>query len=129
VLVFKSADADYFISHVDLTKIDEYREVGGEADRRSVHRAAVSVSEREPPRYHCADRGACSGRRQRIRAGGDMRFAARESAIFSQPPAFGQIPGAGGARHLVRLMGRASALELMYPHDADDASMKGLSTR
>src|SRR6202042_1170879 len=26
VLVFKSADADYFISHVDLTKIKEYRE-------------------------------------------------------------------------------------------------------
>ena len=25
VLVFRSADADYFISHVDLTKIDEYR--------------------------------------------------------------------------------------------------------
>jgi hypothetical protein len=26
VLVFKSADADYFISHVDVTKIKEYRE-------------------------------------------------------------------------------------------------------
>src|SRR5215467_1523255 len=26
VLVFQSADADYFISHVDLTKIKEYRE-------------------------------------------------------------------------------------------------------
>jgi enoyl-CoA hydratase/carnithine racemase len=25
VLVFKSADADYFISHVDVTKIKEYR--------------------------------------------------------------------------------------------------------
>src|SRR5215475_15426473 len=44
----------------------------------------------------------------------DMRFAARESAIFSQPePAFGQIPGAGGAQHLARLMGRARALEVM----------------
>src|SRR5262245_36419362 len=26
VLVFKSADADYFIPHVDVTKIKEYRE-------------------------------------------------------------------------------------------------------
>ena len=25
MLVFKSADADYFISHVDVTKIKEYR--------------------------------------------------------------------------------------------------------
>jgi enoyl-CoA hydratase/carnithine racemase len=38
----------------------------------------------------------------------DMRFAARESAIFSRPePAFGTIPGGGGAQHLARLMGRA----------------------
>src|SRR4030095_15914562 len=41
----------------------------------------------------------------------DMRFAARESAIFSQPEqAFGLLPGAGGIQHLVRLMGRARAL-------------------
>jgi hypothetical protein len=26
VLVFKSADPDYFISHVDVTRIKEYRE-------------------------------------------------------------------------------------------------------
>jgi enoyl-CoA hydratase/carnithine racemase len=36
VLVFKSADPDYFISHVDVTRIHEYREAaakltGGEA--------------------------------------------------------------------------------------------------
>jgi enoyl-CoA hydratase/carnithine racemase len=44
----------------------------------------------------------------------DMRFAARESAIFSQPePAFGQVPGGGGAQHLVRLLGRGRALEVM----------------
>jgi enoyl-CoA hydratase/carnithine racemase len=44
----------------------------------------------------------------------DMRFAARESAIFSQfEPSFGVIPGAGGAQHLTRLMGRGRALEVM----------------
>ena len=40
----------------------------------------------------------------------DMRFAARESAIFGQfEPAFGQLPGGGAVQHLTRLMGRASA--------------------
>ncbi len=35
VLVFTSGDPDYFISHVDLTRVAEYRAGGGEADRRS----------------------------------------------------------------------------------------------
>src|SRR5262249_33396180 len=54
----------------------------------------------------------------------DMRFAARESAIFSQPePAFGQVPGAGGVQHLVRLMGRARALEVMLSAQDYDAAL------
>jgi enoyl-CoA hydratase/carnithine racemase len=43
----------------------------------------------------------------------DMRFAALESAIFGQfEPSFGVIPGAGGAQHLTRLLGRGRALEV-----------------
>ena len=38
VLVFKSADPDYFISHVDVTRSKKYRAGGGEADRRSIDR-------------------------------------------------------------------------------------------
>ena len=57
----------------------------------------------------------------RVRAAGsefvlacDMRFAARETAIFCQfEPAFGLLPGGGAAQHLTRLMGRARALEVM----------------
>ena len=33
VLVFKSADPDYFISHIDVTRIGEYREAAAEPDR------------------------------------------------------------------------------------------------
>ena len=54
----------------------------------------------------------------------DMRFAARESAIFSQPEqAFGLIPGAGGVQHLTRLMGRARALEVMLSAEDYDAEL------
>src|SRR5258705_8264274 len=53
-----------------------------------------------------------------------MRFAARASAIFGQfEPAFGVIPGAGGAQHLARLMGRARALEVMLSAEDYDAEL------
>jgi enoyl-CoA hydratase/carnithine racemase len=54
----------------------------------------------------------------------DMRFAAKESAIFSQPEqGFGLLPGAGGIQHLTRLMGRARALEVMLSADDYDAEL------
>jgi enoyl-CoA hydratase/carnithine racemase len=54
----------------------------------------------------------------------DMRFAARESAIFGQfEPAFGVIPGAGAAQHLTRLMGRGRALEVLLSADDYDAEI------
>ena len=53
-----------------------------------------------------------------------MRFAARESAIFAQfEPAFGVIPGGGAAQHLVRLVGRARALEVMLGAEDYDAEL------
>ena len=54
----------------------------------------------------------------------DMRFAARESAIFGQfEPAFGLLPGGGAAQHLTRLMGRARALEVMLSAEDYDAEL------
>jgi enoyl-CoA hydratase/carnithine racemase len=67
----------------------------------------------------------------RVRAAGsefvlacDMRFAARESAVFCQfEPAFRQLPGGGAAQHLTRLMGRARALEVMLSAEDYDAGL------
>jgi enoyl-CoA hydratase/carnithine racemase len=53
-----------------------------------------------------------------------MRFAACESAIFSQPEAAtGVSPGAGGIQHLARLLGRARALEAMLGAEDYDAEL------
>jgi enoyl-CoA hydratase/carnithine racemase len=124
VIVFSSADPDYFIPHVDLTRITEYREeaakLAGEPSlallfRRMSESPIVTIAQIEG----------------RVRAAGsefvlacDMRFAARESAIFGQiEPAFGQIPGAGAAQHLPRLMGRGRALEVMLSADDYNAEL------
>jgi enoyl-CoA hydratase/carnithine racemase len=124
VLVFKSADPDYFISHVDLTKVTEYR---AEAARLTGEASIALLF-----RYLSASRLVTIAQIEgRVRAAGsefvlacDMRFAARESAIFAQfEPAFGQLPGGGAAQHLTRLMGRARALEVMLSAEDYDAEL------
>jgi enoyl-CoA hydratase/carnithine racemase len=124
VLVFRSADPDYFIPHVDVTRIQEYREEAA----KLVGEASIGLMFR----YLSASRLVTIAQIEgRVRAAGsefvlacDMRFAARESAIFAQPEsAFGVIPGGGGVQHLVRLMGRARALEVMLSAEDLDAEL------
>ena len=124
VLVFKSADADYFISHVDVTRIKENREAAvklvGDASLGQLFRhlsasRLVTIAQIE---------GRVRGVGSEFILACDMRFAAKESAIFGQfEPAFGVIPGAGAAQHLARLMGRGRALEVMLSAEDYDASL------
>jgi len=114
VLVFSSADPDYFISHVDVTRIKEYRQEAaklvGEASIGLLFRylsasRLVSIAQIE---------GRTRGAGSEFVLACDMRFAARESAIFGQPETrTGVNPGAGAMQHLTRLMGRGRALEVM----------------
>jgi enoyl-CoA hydratase/carnithine racemase len=124
VLVFTSGDPDYFISHVDLARISQYRaeaaKLTGEASIAMLFRhlsesRLVSIAQTEG----------------RVRAAGsefvlacDMRFAARETAIFGQfEPAFGLLPGGGATQHLTRLMGRGRTFEVMLSADDYDADL------
>jgi enoyl-CoA hydratase/carnithine racemase len=124
VLVFKSGDPDYFVAHVDVTRIKEYR---AEAAKLSGE-ASIGLLFR----YLSASRLVTIAQIEgRVRAAGsefalacDMRFAARESAIFGQfEPAFGQLPGGGATQHLTRLMGRGRALEVMLGAEDYDAEL------
>jgi enoyl-CoA hydratase/carnithine racemase len=124
VIVFKSADPDYFVSHVDVTRIKENREAAakltGEPSLGLLFRhlsasRLVTIAQIE---------GRVRGVGSEFALACDMRFAARESAVFGQfEPAFGVIPGAGAAQHLTRLMGRARALEVMLSAEDYDAEL------
>src|SRR3954469_9486810 len=133
VLVFSSADPDYFISHVDLTRIPQYRREAA----RLTGEASIALLFRHLSASRLVSIAQIEGR---VRAAGsefvlacDMRFAARETAIFAQfEPAFGELPGGGAAQHLVRLMGRGRALEVMLSaedYDADLAERYGWINR
>ena len=133
VLVFKSADPDYFIAHVDVTRIADYR---AEASKLTgapelallfhylSNSRLVTIAQIE---------GRVRGVGSEFVLATDMHFAARESAIFSQfEPAFGVLPGGGATQHLVRLMGRARTLEVMLSaadYDADLAERYGWINR
>jgi len=124
LIVFKSADPDYFISHVDVTRIKENREEAAKLDGD----ASIGLVLRHLSASRLVTIAQIEGR---VRGVGsefilacDMRFAARESAIFGQfEPAFGVIPGAGAVQHLTRLMGRGRALEVLLSADDYDAEI------
>jgi enoyl-CoA hydratase/carnithine racemase len=124
VLVFKSADPDYLISHADLTRVAEYQAeaavLTGEVSIASLFRhlsasRLVTIAQIE---------GRVRGAGSEFVLACDMRFAARETAIFAQfEPAFGQIPGGGATQYLTRVMGRARALEVLLSADDYDAEL------
>src|SRR5215813_7090136 len=124
VLVFNSADPDYFISHVDVTRIKEYREeaakLTGDASlallfrRLSTSRLvtiARSRAARAPPVASLCSPAICAlpPRNQRF-SGSSSRPSARPRARapFSISPA---------------LMGRGRALELMLSAQDYDAEL------
>jgi enoyl-CoA hydratase/carnithine racemase len=133
VFIFKSADPDYFIPHVDLNRIKEYRQEAA----KLTGEASLGLLFRHLSASRIVSIAQIEGR---VRAAGsefvlacDMRFAALESAIFGQfEPAFGLLPGGGAVQHLTRLMGRARALEVMLSaqdYSAEQAERYGWINR
>ena len=124
VLVFRSADPDYFIPHVDVGRTAEYRQAAerltgepslGMLFRRLSESRLITIAQIE---------GRVGGAGSEFALALDMRFAAQETAVFTHMEgALGAILGAGGIQHLTRLMGRGRALEVMLGAQDFDASL------
>ena len=118
VVVFQSANPDFFIAHLDVAKAAERPEVLG-LWREFVLRLAAA-----PVVSIAKIRGRTRGIGNEFVLACDMRFASRQSALFGNPEVgVGLIPGGGALEWLPRLVGRSRALEIVLSADDFDADI------
>ena len=124
VIVFKSADPDFFLAHYDVSNILTFP-TEGEAERnlelsdfhimcervRTMNKVTIAQIE-----------GRVGGGGSEFAASMDMRFGVIDKTIINQMEVpLGILPGGSGTQRLPRLVGRGRAMEIVLGADDLDA--------
>src|ERR1700726_1196853 len=118
VVVFQSANPDFFIAHLDVSKAAERPGV------LDLWRDLVLRLSSAPVVSIAKIRGRTRGIGNEFVLACDMRFASRQSALFGNPEiGVGLVPGGGALEWLPRLVGRSRALEIVLSGDDFDADI------
>jgi enoyl-CoA hydratase/carnithine racemase len=128
VIVFESADPDFFIPHYNVEEILEMTKTFPEVPEKSGTLGPFNLlfeKYRTMPKVTIAKiEGRVGGGGSEFVLALDMRFAAKGKAYFSQPEVgLGIIPGAGGTQYLPKLTGQARALEIILGCQEMDADL------
>ena len=124
VIVFKSADPDFFLAHYDVSNILTFP-TEGEAERnlelsdfhimcervRTMNKVTIAQIE-----------GRVGGGGSEFAASMDMRFGVIDKTVINQMEVpLGILPGGSGTQRLPRLVGRGRAMEIVLGADDLDA--------
>jgi enoyl-CoA hydratase/carnithine racemase len=133
VVVFESANPDFYLAHFDLTgKIGNILTAVGPSGLPILTDTFVRLT-KSPVISIAKIRGCVRGVSSEFVLACDMRFASRENTRLGQPEvAVGLHPGGGGAERLPHLVGRGRALEIIVggnDFDGDTAERYGYVNR
>ncbi len=118
VVVFQSANSEFFIAHLDVAKATERPGV------LDLWRDFVLRLSSAPVVSIAKVRGRARGIGNEFVLACDMRFASRQNAVLGNPEVGGGlIPGGGALEWLPRLVGRSRALEIALSADDFDADI------
>lgn len=133
VVVFESANPEFFVAHAELVNIFDFPKGVGETGLSLSWPDVAKRLEQAPFVSIAAIRGRARGLGSEFAQAFDMRFASKEKAIFSQPEiGIGSFPGGGGLERLHLLTGKARALEIILSgndYDAETAAAYGWVNR
>jgi len=133
VVVFESANPDFYLAHFDLTgKTGNIMTAVGPSGLPILMDTFVRLT-KSPVVSIAKIRGCVRGVSSEFVLACDMRFASRENTRLGQPEVgVGVHPGGGGAERLPQLVGRGRALEIVLganDFDGDTAERYGYINR
>jgi enoyl-CoA hydratase/carnithine racemase len=133
VVVFESANPEFFLAHFDLTgKTGNITSAVGPSGLPILTDTFVRIT-RSPVASIAKIRGCVRGVSSEFVLACDMRFASRENTSLGQPEVgVGLHPGGGGTERLPLLVGRGRTLEIVLganDFDGDTAAQYGYVNR
>jgi enoyl-CoA hydratase/carnithine racemase len=133
VIVFESANHEFYLSHFDLTgRTGNITTAVGPSGLPILADTFVRLT-RSPAASIAKIRGCVRGASSEFVLACDMRFASRENTRLGQPEVgVGLHPGGGGTERLPHLVGRGRALEIILganDFDGDTAERYGYVNR
>src|SRR6476619_6041118 len=133
VVVFESANPDFYLAHFDLTgKTGNITTAVGPSGLAILMDTFVRLT-KSPVVSIAKIRGCVRGVSSEFVLACDMRFASRENTLLGQPEVgVGVHPGGGGTERLPPLVGRGRALEIVLganDFDGDTAAQYGYVNR